>query len=106
MVGQVDDGAFRSHVLESPVPVLVDFFATWCGPCLALAPTIEEIAREMAGRLTVVKVDVDEAPEAAAAYGVTSIPTLVLFKGGREAWRRVGAAPKRVLADELARAVA
>jgi thioredoxin len=106
MVTQIDDGAFRSKVLEANGPVLVDFFATWCGPCQALAPAMEEIAREMAGRLTVVKVDVDEAPEAAAEYGVTSIPTLVLFKEGREAWRRVGAAPKRALADELAKAVA
>ena len=105
MVTQVDDGAFRSQVLESPTPVLVDFFATWCGPCLALAPAIEEISREMAGKLTVVKVDIDDAPEAAAAYGVTSIPTLVLFKNGREAWRRVGAAPKRTLEAELLKAV-
>lgn len=105
MVSQVDDQAFQSKVLESPTPVLVDFFATWCGPCQVLAPAIEEIEREMAGRLTVVKVDVDESPEAASTYGVTSIPTLVLFKDGREAWRRVGAAPKRTLAEELARAV-
>ncbi|HZL73160.1 MAG TPA: thioredoxin [Planctomycetota bacterium] len=105
MVTQIDDQAFRSKVLESATPVLVDFFATWCGPCLALAPAIEEIAKEMTGRLTVVKVDVDESPEAASTYGVTSIPTLVLFKEGREAWRRVGAAPKRTIADELAKAV-
>ena|SRR5215510_1383343 len=105
MVTQVNDQAFQSSVLESPTPVLVDFYATWCGPCKALAPALEEISREMSGRLAVVKVDVDESPEAASAYGVTSIPTLVLFKGGREAWRRVGAAPKRTLDAELAAAI-
>jgi thioredoxin 1 len=105
MVTHINDEAFRSAVLESPTPVLVDFFATWCGPCKALAPALEEISKEMAGRLTVVKLDVDESPEAASTYGVTSIPTLVLFKDGREAWRRVGAAPKRTLDEELAKAV-
>jgi len=105
MVTQVSDPEFKSRVLEAPGPVLVDFFATWCGPCLALSPVIEEIAKEMAGRLTVVKVDIDESPDAASTHGVTSIPTLVLFKGGREAWRRVGAAPKRALSEELAKAV-
>ena len=105
MVTHIDDGSFKSKVLESTTPVLVDFFATWCGPCLALAPAIEEISKEMAGRLTVVKVDVDESPEAASTYGVTSIPTLVLFKDGREAWRRVGAAPKRTISEELTKAV-
>lgn len=105
MVTHIDDRSFQSKVLESPTPVLVDFFATWCGPCLALAPAIEEISKEMVGKLTVVKVDVDESPDAASTYGVTSIPTLVLFKDGREAWRRVGAAPKRTIAEELAKAV-
>jgi thioredoxin 1 len=104
-VTQVNDQEFKSKVLEAPGPVLVDFFAEWCGPCHALAPSIEEIAKEMADRLTVVKLNVDEAPDAASSYGVTSIPTLILFKGGKEAWRRVGAAPKRTLADELAKAV-
>src|SRR5262245_24168450 len=105
MVTQIDDQSFQSKVLESPVPVLVDFFATWCGPCLALGPVIEEIAKEMAGRLTVVKIDIDDSPDAASTHGVTSIPTLVLFKEGREAWRRVGAAPKLALSEELAKAV-
>jgi len=105
MVSQIDDQGFKAKVLESPTPVLVDFFATWCGPCHAIAPTLEEISREMADRLTVVKVDVDESPDTASTYGVTSIPTLVLFKGGQEAWRRVGAAPKRTLTEELGKAV-
>ena len=105
MVTQVSDPEFKSKVLESSKPVLVDFFAEWCGPCHALAPSIEEIAKEMADRLDVVKLNVDEAPDAASSYGVTSIPTLILFKGGKEAWRRVGAAPKRTIAEELAKAV-
>lgn len=105
MVTQIDDRSFQSKVLESDTPVLVDFFATWCGPCQALAPALEDISKDMAGRLAVVKVDVDESPGAASEFGVTSIPTLILFKGGREAWRRVGAAPKRTLIDELAKAV-
>lgn len=105
MVTQIDDRSFQSTVLESDTPVLVDFYATWCGPCQALAPSIEEISRDMEGRLKVVKVDVDESPGAASEFGVTSIPTLVLFKGGQEVWRRVGSAPKRTLVDELAKAV-
>ena len=105
MLPLVTDGEFKSKVLEAPGPVLVDFFAEWCGPCHALAPSIEEIAKEMAGKLTVVKLNVDEAPDAASSYGVTSIPTLILFKGGQDVWRRVGAAPKRTISDELAKAV-
>ena len=105
MVAQIDDRSFQSRVLESETPVLVDFYATWCGPCNALAPVLEEISKDLADRLAVVKVDVDESPEAASTFGVTSIPTLVLFKEGREAWRSVGAAPKRALVDALAKAV-
>jgi len=105
MVTQIDDRSFQSKVLESNTPVLVDFYATWCGPCQSLAPVLEEISRDMADRLAVVKVDVDESPDAASTFGVTSIPTLVLFKEGREAWRKVGAAPKRTLVDELSKAV-
>lgn len=104
MVTRVDDSTFKSEVLESGA-VLVDFYADWCAPCKALAPAIDEVSREMAGRLKVVKVDVDEAGETAATYGVTSIPTLILFKDGREAWRRVGAAPKQALVDQLSKVV-
>src|SRR5688572_16118413 len=105
MVSQTNDQGFKTAVLDSSTPVLVDFFATWCGPCHAIAPTLEEISKAMAGKLSVVKVDGDESPDTAATYGVTSIPTLVLFKGGQEAWRRVGAAPKRTLTEELSKAV-
>ena len=97
---------FEQHVLGSEVPVLVDFFATWCGPCRALAPTLDELAGDVAGRARVVKLDVDEAPDLAQRYGISSIPCLVLFKGGREVSRLVGAAPKRRIAGAVDQAIA
>lgn len=100
-VAQVAAESLESEVLRAPGPVLVDFYATWCGPCRALAPVVEEIAREKGGALKVVKVDVDDAQEAAASLGVLSVPTLVLFRGGREVWRHVGAAPKAALLREI-----
>ena len=89
-----NDAMFRSEVLESEKPVLVDFFATWCGPCRMVSPIVDEIAAERADTLKVVKVDVDEAPSVAAAYGVMSIPTLIVFKGGEPVNTQVGAVPK------------
>ncbi len=89
-----NDAMFRSEVLESDKPVLVDFFATWCGPCRMVSPIVDEIAAERADTLKVVKVDVDEAPSVAAAYGVMSIPTLMVFKGGEPVNTQVGAVPK------------
>lgn len=89
-----NDAMFRSEVLESDKPVLVDFFATWCGPCRMVSPIVDEIAVERADTLKVVKVDVDEAPSVAAAYGVMSIPTLMVFKGGEPVNTQVGAVPK------------
>lgn len=89
-----NDAMFRSEVLESEKPVLVDFFATWCGPCRMVSPIVDEIAVERADTLKVVKVDVDEAPSVAAAYGVMSIPTLIVFKGGEPVNTQVGAVPK------------
>ncbi|MBQ2602993.1 MAG: thioredoxin [Oscillospiraceae bacterium] len=89
-----NDAMFRSEVLESDKPVLVDFFATWCGPCRMVSPIVDEIAAERADTLKVVKVDVDEAPSVAAAYGVMSIPTLIVFKGGEPVNTQVGAVPK------------
>lgn len=100
-VAHVAAESFESEVLRAPGPVLVDFYATWCGPCRALAPVVGEIAREKGGALKVVKVDVDEAQEAAASLGVLSIPTLVLFRNGREVWRHVGAAPKEALLQQI-----
>ena len=89
-----NEAMFRSEVLESDKPVLVDFFATWCGPCRMVSPIVDEIAAERADTLKVVKVDVDEAPSVAAAYGVMSIPTLMVFKGGEPVNTQVGAVPK------------
>ncbi len=95
------DATFDAEVLKSPIPVLVDFWATWCGPCMRIAPIIEELAAENAGRIKVGKVDVDENQEKAAEYGVQSIPTLILFKNGEMVERIVGGVPKRVLQEAI-----
>ncbi len=97
---------FEQEVLRAMEPVLVDFYATWCGPCRALAPTLDELAGDLAGRARVLKLDVDEAPELARRYGISSIPCLVVFKGGREVGRLVGAVPKRRIAGALETALA
>jgi thioredoxin 1 len=97
---------FDRVVLQGEAPVLVDFYATWCGPCRALAPTLDQLAGELAGKAHVVKLDVDQAPELAQRYGVSSIPCLVVFKGGREVERFVGLAPKSRLAGALQQAIA
>lgn len=104
-VKQVSDGTFEAEVLQSQSPVLIDFFAEWCGPCKAMAPIIDEVARDYAGKLKVVKVDVDESGEIAAAFGVTAMPTFVLLKDGKEAFRRIGAAPKATFLGEIQRAI-
>lgn len=88
------DQAFEQDVLKSSVPVLVDFWAEWCGPCRALAPKLEEIATEMQGKVRVVKLNIDENPEAPSKYGVRGIPTMILFKGGQDVDQIVGNHPK------------
>jgi thioredoxin 1 len=97
----VDEANFKSEVLDSPLPVLVDFWAPWCGPCRAIAPVIDEIAGELDGKLKVVKMNVDEAQNTAGSFQVMSIPTLVLFKGGQAVERIVGAQPKERLLAAL-----
>ncbi|MEI7717648.1 MAG: thioredoxin [Mycobacterium sp.] len=101
----VSDASFRTEVLSSTTPVLVDFWASWCGPCKMVAPVLEEIAAEGAGRLTVAKVDVDANPETAREFQVVSIPTMILFKDGHPVKRIVGAKGKAALLRELSDAV-
>jgi thioredoxin 1 len=98
----VTDDSFSSDVLSSRTPVLVDFWATWCGPCKMIAPVLEEIAGEKAGELTVAKLDVDANPATARDFQVVSIPTLILFKDGAPVKRIVGAKGKAALLRELA----
>ena len=92
---------FKSEVLESSQPVLVDFWAEWCGPCKMIAPAIEELAADFDGKAKVVKVNVDEQPKLAQEYGVRSIPTLLFFRDGKVAEQLVGAAQKDALAEKL-----
>lgn len=95
----VDTSNFKSEVLDSNVPVVVDFWAKWCGPCKMIAPSLEEISDEMSGSVKIVKVNIDDNPDLGAQYGVRSIPTLLIFKAGERADIKVGAAPKTVLAS-------
>ncbi len=92
---------FKSEVIESSQPVLVDFWAEWCGPCKMIAPAIEELAADFDGKAKVVKVNVDEQPKLAQEYGVRSIPTLLFFRDGKVAEQLVGAAQKEALAEKL-----
>jgi len=98
---EVDDSTFEAEVLQSTTPVLVDFSATWCGPCKKLEPVVHEIAGEFEGRLKVVKVDVDQARQTAAKFGVMSVPTVFLFKAGEVKDQHVGLASKGMLADKV-----
>src|ERR671918_1810882 len=104
-VREVTDSTFAQEVWQSTSPVLVDVWADWCGPCKAIAPIVEELAREYEGQLKVMKLDVDENPRTASAYRVQSIPTLLVFKDGKPAERIVGAVPKEVIIDRLQRVV-
>ena len=105
-VSEVTDNNFQAEVLESDVPVLVDFWAPWCGPCRAVGPVVEEIANEKAGVLKVSKLNTDENQQTAIQYNVLSIPTLIVFKNGQEVKRVTGAYPKQRLEAEIEPALA
>ncbi|MGI4954801.1 MAG: thioredoxin TrxA [Janthinobacterium lividum] len=95
----VSDASFETQVLKAEGPVLVDFWAEWCGPCKMIGPALEEIAAEMKGQVTIAKVDIDANPMSPSTYGVRGIPTMILFKDGKPVATKVGALPKSALKD-------
>ena len=105
-VSKVSDQDFDAEVLKSAQPVVVDFWAEWCGPCKMIAPALEEIAGTMNGKVKIVKLNVDENPATASKYGIMSIPTLMIFKNGELASRQVGAAPRQKLEQWITTATA
>jgi len=102
----VSDESFEREVLQSPTPVLIDFWAPWCGPCRAIGPVVEELSREYAGKLKVVKMNVDDNPRTPSQYGVRGIPTLLLIQGGQVKEQLVGAQPKAKLVSAIGNVVA
>ncbi len=98
---EVNDASFRRDVLESDIPVLIDFWAPWCAPCRMIAPVVEELAGDYDGRVKVVKMNVDENPQTPSQYGVRGIPNLILFRGGKVADQIVGAVPKAQLENAI-----
>jgi thioredoxin 1 len=105
MVDKVTDATFDKDVINAGGPVVVDFWAEWCGPCRMIGPALEEISKSLDGKVKIVKLNVDENPGTAAKYGIMSIPTLMLFKDGQLASRQVGAAPKQKLEQWITGAV-
>ena len=96
---EVTDDSFETDVKSSTLPVIVDFWAEWCGPCKQIAPTLEEIAQEMDGKVTIAKINIDENPNTPSQYGVRGIPTLMLFKNGEVVATKIGALPKSKLIE-------
>ena len=104
-VGKTSDASFEADVLKSAEPVVVDFWAEWCGPCRMIAPALDEISGQVGDKVKIVKLNVDENPDTAAKYGIMSIPTLLMFKNGEISSRQVGAAPKQKLQQWITAAV-
>lgn len=102
-VGDVTDATFESEVLQASLPVLVDFWAPWCGPCRAVAPVVEEIANEYNGKLKVLKLNTDENPKTAQSYRISGIPSLMVFKNGQPVEHVVGAVPKSTLSSAVSK---
>ena len=101
---KITDESFENDVLKSDTPVLVDFWAEWCGPCKQIAPALEQIADEFAGKVTVAKLNIEESPTTPSRYGVRGIPTMMLFRGGQMASMKVGAMPKQKIVEWLTEA--
>ncbi len=102
---KITDDSFESDVLKAPGPVLVDFWAEWCGPCKQIGPSLEEISKEMEGRLTVAKINIDDNPRTPTQYGVRGIPTMMIFKDGKPAATKVGAVPKSQIVNWIESAI-
>ena len=102
---KITDATFKQEVLESSLPVVVDFWAEWCGPCRMIAPALEEIATELKDKVKIVKLNIDENPTVASNLGIRSIPTLIIFKDGKAAAQKVGAAPKGELSKWISTAL-
>jgi thioredoxin 1 len=102
---QVSDGNFEQEILQSDIPALVDFWAAWCGPCRAIAPVVEELARDYAGKVKVAKMNVDENPKTPAKYGIRAIPTLIIFKGSQVVEQITGAVARSVIEGAIKKAL-